>query len=107
MTHPDDDVIENLLRTTFEGPVVDGGFADRVMRRLPPRRRRITWPTLAGVAAGAGACWLSLSSAPLLSAGWHDWMNGELSAQAVALLLAATCASLAACCWTLAEADDR
>jgi hypothetical protein len=106
MSDPRDDAVENLLRKTFEGPVADDGFAERVMRKLPRRRHR-HWPTTIGIAAGLAACWLSLASAPIVSAGWQDWTQGELSAPAIALLLAFACLSLAVSWWTLAEADDR
>jgi hypothetical protein len=107
MSDPRDDAVENLLRKTFEGPVADDGFAERVMHKLPRRRHRSGWPTWIGIAAGFAACWLSLLSAPIVSAGWRDWTQGELSAPAIALLLAFACLSLVVSWWTLAEADDR
>ena len=106
MNQNDADPIDALLRKQFDGPVPDGGFSERVMRRLPARRRRNGWPLLAGVFAGAAACWLSLSSSPLLHAGWRDWMHGEFSGPALILLLAMVGMSLLALGWTLAEADD-
>jgi hypothetical protein len=106
--HDDDDAIEALLRKTFEGPVADDGFAARVMQRLPRRRRRRTaWPIATGILAGAATCWLSLFSAPLLAVAGQDWMNGELSASAITLMLAMASVSIAASWWTLAEGDDR
>jgi hypothetical protein len=107
MNHPDDDTIDALLRKQFEGPVADDGFCERLMQRLPPRRRRIAWPLWAGVAAGIAACGLSLVAMPWLPAGWHDLAGGEFSASAIALLAVVAGMSLLACWWTLAEADDR
>lgn len=107
MNHPHDDAIETLLRRQFEGPLPDDGFADRVMRQLPPRRRRVTWPLWTGILAGAAACWLSLLRTPFLHGGWRDWMNGQLSAPGIVLLTAMAGMALLACWWTLAEADDR
>ena len=107
MSHPNDDAIEALLRKQFDGPVSDEGFSERVMQRLPPRRHRMAWPLWAGVVAGAGACWLTLLSSPLLHDGWRNWMRGELSASAIALLLAIAGMSLLASWWSVAEADDR
>jgi hypothetical protein len=101
------DAIEALLCKQFDGPIPDDGFSERVMQRLPLRRRRIAWPLWAGVLAGAGACWLSLLFSPLLHAGWHDWMGGNLSAPAIVLLLAMAGLSLLASWWSVAEADDR
>lgn len=107
MSYPHDDPIEALLRKQFDGPVPDEGFSERVMRRLPPRRRRIVWPLWAGVLAGAGACWLGLRCSPLLHVGWRDWMGGELSVSAATVLVAIAGMSLLACWWAIAEADDR
>ena len=106
MSHQHDDAIEALLRNQFEGPVSDGGFSERVMQRLPPRRRPMAWPLWAGVVTGAAACWLSLSFSPLLHDGWQHWMHGELSASAIALLLSIAGMSLLASWWSVAEADD-
>lgn len=102
-----DDAIEALLRRQFEGPVADDGFSERVMRQLPPRRRRIAWPLWLGLLAGACACWPSLAGTPLLHAGWRDWLDGELSAPAMGLLLAVAGMAWLALGWTLAESEDR
>jgi len=107
MSHQHDDAIEALLRKQFDGPVSDAGFSEGVMRRLPPRRQRMTWPLWAGVVTGMGACWLSLLSSPLLHAGWRNWMRGELSPSAIAVLLAIAGMSLLASWWSVGEADDR
>jgi hypothetical protein len=107
MSHQHDDAIEALLRKQFDGPVSDEGFSERVLRRLPPRRRRMAWPLRAGVVTGMGACWLSLLFSPLLHVGWRNWMGGELSPSAIAVLLAIAGMSLLASWWGVAEADDR
>lgn len=107
MNHPHDDAIEALLRKQFDGPVPDDGFSEQVMQRLPPRRRRIAWPLWAGVLAGAGTCWMSLLSAPLVHVGWQDWSAGELTAPGIALLLAMVGMSLLASWWSMTEADNR
>ena len=107
MNHEQDDAIEALLRKQFDGAIPDDGFSERVMQQLPARRRRIAWPLWVGLAAGAGGCWLSLTAAPLMRVGWHDWTHGELSPSTVTLLLAMAGMSLLACWWTIAEADDR
>jgi len=108
MSNVRDDDIEALLRRNFEGPVADEGFSDKVMQRLPPRRRRMAWPLLAGVLAGVGGCAFSLLRSPLLSDGLRDWLHGEWSSMpAMALLLAATGMTLLACWWSAAEAEAR
>ena len=100
MTHSqEDDALDALLRREFEGAVPDDGFCDRVMQHLP------AWPLWSGIAAGAAACALSLSSMPMFQLGWRDWVGGELSAPAIALLLVLAGMSLLAMCWSLAEAD--
>jgi hypothetical protein len=107
MSHLHDDAIEALLHKQFDGPASDEGFSERVMQRLPLRRRRIGWPLWAGVAGGAVACWLSLFSAPLLRVGWRDWVSDQLSAPAITLLLTIAGVSLLASWWSVTEADDR
>jgi hypothetical protein len=103
----DNDGVEDFLREQFEGPVPDDGFCDRVMERVPARRRRHAWPLAAGISAGGTLCWLSLHSVPFLRSGWHDWLSGELSAPAITLLATMASISLLAVAWSVAEADDR
>jgi hypothetical protein len=105
LTNSEDDAVHGLLRKSFEGPTPEDGFTDRVMERLPSRRR-VGWPKVAGIAAGIGACWPVLASAPLLASGWQDWTRGEVSTSAIALLFVTACASLAAAWWALAEGDS-
>jgi hypothetical protein len=102
-----DDDIDRVLLEQFEGPVPDGGFCDHAMQGLPTRRRRYAWPLALGIAMGGIMCWLSLHSAPLVRAGWRDWLSGEVSAPAFILLAAMAGISLLALAWTTAEADDR
>ena len=106
MNHPEDDAIESLLREQFDGPVRDEGFSDRLMRRLP-RRRRATWPLWGGTLGGAVACWVALLFSPLVGAGWRDCLNGQWSAPSVTVLLAMLGMAMLALAWGLAEADDR
>lgn len=108
MSHSqEDDALDALLRQQFEGAVPDAGFSDRVMRQLPARPRRRTWPLWSGIAAGMTACALSLASTPLVQLGWRDWLGGEVSAPVIALLFALAGMALLAMCWSLAEADGR
>ncbi len=107
MNDPDDAAIETLLRQQFDGAVPDDGFCERVMKQLPPRRRRVTWPVWAGVFVGAASCWLSLQATSLLRIGWQDWGHGEWSTPAIALLVVMAGMSLLAFGWALAESQDR
>ncbi|HEX4080159.1 MAG TPA: hypothetical protein VHX61_14955 [Rhizomicrobium sp.] len=107
MSDPRDDMVDALLRETFDGPVADDGFCDRVMRRVPRRRRRVVWPLAAGLFAGTGLCWFCRLSSPLLRLGWRTWPNGEPAASAIAILLTMAAISLLALGWTSAEADDH
>jgi hypothetical protein len=102
-----DESIEALLRKQFKGAVADDGFSERVMRRLPARRRFVVWPLWVGVLAGTVAAWLSVGNQLGMHVHWHDWAVGSFSASAMVLLLASVCLSLLACWWGLAEADDR
>ena len=69
MNHDNDDALDTLLRDTFDGPVTDGGFSNRVMQVLPQRRRARAWILVAGTCSGVTAGWLALGSAPVLRAG--------------------------------------
>lgn len=102
-----DDAIEALLRKQFDGAVRDDGFSDRLMQRLPQRRRRVAWPSWAGVLAGAVACWLALWPSPLLRNGWQDWVGGHWSAAGIVMLATLAVMTLLALAWSVAEADDR
>jgi hypothetical protein len=106
MNEPHDDDVDALLRKHFDGPVPDDGFCERVMQRLPPPRRRATWPVWTGILVGAASCWTSLQAMPLLRAGWHDWTHGAWSPSAAALLLAMACMTLLAFGWALVESRD-
>lgn len=103
-----DDDIDALLRQSFDGPVPDAGFCDRVMRQLPPRRRlSSTWMLAAGVIVGAVLCSLSLLDSPLWHAAWHGWLGGEWSSSTFIVLSTMAGLSLLALGWSLAEADDH
>lgn len=103
MNDPRDSSIDALLRSQFEGPLADDGFCDRVMRQLPARRRPLRWQLPVGMLAGLGACLWSLSSAPLIRTGWHDWTHGSLSLEAVMMMLALMGMSLLVSWWALTE----
>lgn len=102
-----EDVYDAMLREDFEGPVPDGGFCDRVMDRLPARRRQINWPTVAGTVAGLATCGVSLWSAPIIHMGWRDWLSGDLSASVIGLFISTGSVAILALAWAIAEADDR
>ena len=107
MSDMHDNDIEALLRQNFEGPVANDGFSEKVMQRLPARRR-IKWPLLGGALAGVAGCALSLLRSSLLSDGWRDWLRGEWqSMPAMVLLLAMAGMTLLACWWGASEAEVR
>ena len=103
----EDDDIDALLRQSFDGPTMDAGFSDRVMRRLPPHRRRFAWPLAMGVLIGAVACALSLVASPLCRDAWQGWIAGEWSAPSLMLLATMAGMALLALGWSFAEAEDR
>lgn len=102
-----DDDIDALLRKSFDGPLPDAGFCDRVMQQLPPRRHRSARPLLAGVLGGVLLCALSLFASPLWNAAWRGWLVGEWSTSTLIALGMMAAMSLLALAWTLAEADDH
>ena len=101
----DDHDIDALLRRRFAGPVRDEGFSDRVIQQMAPRRTYAVWPLWVGIAAGIGACWLSLISTPVLQLGWQSWISGNLSRPGISLMVVAGGMSLLACWWTAMEPD--
>ena len=102
-----EDAADALLREHFEGPVADDGFCDRVMDRLPARRRRTNAPMAVGILAGVATCGFSLWSAPITHAGWQEWLSGAPSASAIALFISMMGMAMLALAWTIAEAEDR
>lgn len=106
MNDTSNESIDAQLRKAFEGPVLDGGFSDRVMRALPSRRAPRRWLVPAYVVAGAGACWFALASTSLVQGAGHDWAGGRLSSPVLALLAAMVGMALLAAWWAMAEAAD-
>lgn len=106
MSEPNDDNFDALLRGQFEGPVTDDGFSERVMRRIPPRRRTV-WPLWLGALIGVSACGLSLAGTPLLLTGWRDWLAGQLSVPVIGMWLAMLGMAWLALGWSLAESGNR
>lgn len=102
-----DDDIDALLRRSFDGPTADDGFTDRVMQRLPPRRRISSWPVVAGMLIGSVLCALSVSASPLWHAAWQGWLAGEGSTATIIVLSMMAAMSLLALGWTLAEAEHQ
>jgi hypothetical protein len=107
MNEPNDEEIEALLHRQFEGPVADNGFSERVIRHLPPRRRRAAWPLHLGGLLGAVACWVSLTSVPMLRIGWRDSLAGHLSVAAIGMWLAVAILAFLALGWSVAESGKR
>lgn len=107
MNDPQDDLLETLLRRSFDGPVRDDGFTDRLMRDLPPRRRRIAWPLWLGLLIGSAACWLSLLRVPALLVGWRDGLAGELSSHVIGLWLVMGLLALLAVGWSWVDGGNR
>lgn len=106
MNNPSNEPIESLLRASFDGPVPDAGFSERVMQALPARRNHRRWLLPAGIVAGTFACWVALTPTPLMRVASHDWANGKLSATSVVVLAAVAGMSLLAAWWAMSEADD-
>jgi hypothetical protein len=102
-----EDAIDLLLREQFEGSVPDDGFCDHVMARLPAFRRRNSWPLAAGIFVGLATCWFSLWFSSTAYVGSRDWLSGDMSASAIALLASMMSMAILALAWTIAEVDDR
>ena len=105
MMHDED--VDELLRQSFDGPVPDAGFSDRVMQHVRRRRRESAWTLVIYVLAGAVTCWLSLSASSFWHAAWRDWFTGAWSTSTVIMLVMMSGLSLLALGWGLTEADDH
>ncbi|WP_084583207.1 hypothetical protein [Sphingomonas azotifigens] len=101
-----DDAIDALLRRSFDGPVEDGGFTDRVMRTLPRRHRHGAWCSLVGMIAGAVSCWVTVGSSPIMLMAWQIWVSGRPSVSLLSLVLAVMGLSVLGLIWTISEAAD-
>lgn len=101
-----DNAIERLLREAAPDPVADEGFCAGLVERLPPHRPHAQWPLAVGIVAGMLACWFSMSAAPAALIGWHDWISGDLTSPALALLASLAGLNLMALAWTLIEAQE-
>lgn len=97
--------IETLLRKSFDGPVSDDGFSERVMQALPARRVRRRWMLPAGIIAGVVACWIAMTSTSLIRVASHDWASGRLSATTLIVLATIAGMSLLASWWAMVEAE--
>lgn len=106
MNETTNDEIDTLLHQQFDGPVPDAGFSQRVMNRLPPRRRRRGWPLWLGVLAGMAACWVALLPSPLLRSGFRAWSSGQWSVSLVVLLIAAVGMIGLAAAWGAVEVNE-
>jgi len=105
MNNHSNESIETLLRRSFDGPVPDDGFSERVMQRLPARRVRRNWLLPAGTVAGVAACWIALTPTSLVRAATHDWTSGRLSPTTLVMLAAIAGMALLASWWAMAEAE--
>lgn len=101
-----DDAIDTLLRLTFDGPVEDGGFTDRVVRTLPRRRPQGAWFSLVGMLAGTVSCWLAIRSSPIVLSGWKNWVSGDSPVPLIPLLIAVLGLSLLGLVWAISESVD-
>jgi hypothetical protein len=106
MSDHSNESIEALLRASFDGPVPDAGFSERVMQALPARRVRRRWLIPASMTAGIVTCWIALSSTSLVRVASHDLVSGKLSASILIMLATILGIALLACWWAVVEADD-
>lgn len=101
-----DTELDALLRRDFVAATVpDDGFSTRVLRALPPRRRKRAWLLPVAALVGALLAWLTLlPAAPWLEV-LREWATEQipLSAWVVWALLFGT--GLLGCAWAVEEAE--
>jgi hypothetical protein len=98
-----DEFLERLLLGSGVEPIANENFSERVMSRLPTRRRQTR--AVLGAAAGGGsvlAVW-QLSRAELLQLAAHELQKGDIGIAAIAVV--ATILTLGAMLtgWALAD----
>jgi hypothetical protein len=98
-----DQELDEWLRREFEGPIVDDGFTTRVMRLLPPRARKRTWPLPAAATAGGLMAWLALSPSPLVELAALEWLAADFGRSSAMLLALLFGTVLLGCAWALEE----
>lgn len=98
-----DQNIDYLLRRQFVGPVPDDGFAARVTRALPARRRPRPWLLPVAALAGSLLAWFTLLPSPLWQQVAHEWLAGGLGATSAGVGVLLLGVSLLSCGWALDE----
>ncbi|WP_373486506.1 hypothetical protein [Blastomonas sp.] len=101
-----DNALDQLLRDHAPDPVADDGFCASLTESLPPRKPPIKWPLAVGILAGMLACWLSVGTAPIVLNGWRDWIAGDLTSSALALIVLLVGLDLMALAWVLTDRDE-
>ncbi len=106
MSADSDDAIEALLRQDFDVQVEDDGFTAHVMRALPRSHCYGGWLSPVGMAVGAGLCWMTLRSSPIILSAWHDWLSGRLSESAGSVMIVPMGLSALGLMWAISEAAE-
>lgn len=104
MNDPVDQALEEWLRRDFEGSVADDGFAARVMRSLPPKRRREPWLVPAVALAGAVFSWLALLPSPVFELAAKEWNAGAIGPASVVVLSLLLAMGVLGSAWALDDA---
>jgi hypothetical protein len=104
MNELSDQKIDELLRRDFAGAVADGGFSARVIRALPPRRRRRPWLLPVAALIGGLLASLALLPSPLLQQAATEWLAADIGAAFVVVCVLLFGVSLLGCGWALEEA---
>lgn len=95
--------LDDLLRTSFDGPVADDGFSARVMQALPPRREHRRWLVPGAAAAGSLIAWLALMPSPLWRQVAQEWLAGNPGGATLGVAALVFGLGLVACAWSLEE----
>ncbi len=103
MNETPDDALDVLLRREFEGPVPDEGFAARLSRSLPPRRRRRAWPLPLAAVTGGVLAGAAVATSPLWGDVAREAAAGVPGAASALLLTVALCLGALSCAWALEE----
>jgi hypothetical protein len=105
MKHPVETSVDELLRELYEAPVADDGFCDRVMQKIPKRRKTNYVYLAVAFAVGMLAFLWQIGSTSLFQQGWHDLAQGQFSFAVMLVCVVFFGVSLSVSAWLLTEPE--
>lgn len=105
MNHQVEHSVDALLRELKEEPVADDGFCDRVIQKIPARRKTNYVYLAIAFAVGMLAFFWQMVSTPMFLQGWHDLAQGQVSMAVMLVCAVFFLVSLLVSAWVLTEPE--